>query len=247
MVQTEIVDTLPSGVAADEVLLVWRPLATTAGELATFAATLTSAERAVAARYHFQVDRDRSVVSRGTLRALLARVLGRPAATIELVVGEYGKPALVGAELELNVSHADAHLLIGLSRARAIGVDVEGGGHALDVNELAPRVFTAIERAELAQYAGAARRAAFLRAWTRKEAYLKARAVGLSLPLTDFSVSLSADGVASLSSTVDPVEAARWQLAGLAAPPGSAAAACWSREAPEVRRLVIATFDGQTG
>lgn len=247
MLKIAIIEGPLRALGADEILLVWRPLATTPAELGAFAATLTVAERAVAARYHFQRDRDRSVVSRGTLRAVLARLLARPAASLELIVGEYGKPALVAAELEINVSHADAHLLIGFSRARALGVDVEGGGHALDVDELAPTVFTPVERAELARYAGAERREAFLRAWTRKEAYLKARAVGLSLPLTDFSVSLSADRDATLVSTVDPTEAARWQLVGLDAPAGYAAAVCWSREAAPVRRIVIATFDGQTG
>jgi 4'-phosphopantetheinyl transferase len=227
---------------ADEVVLVWRPLATPVDEVARLHRTLTVDERGVSARYHFARDRDRSVVSRGTLRALLGVVLGRAPATLELVTGPHGKPSLRGGELEVNVSHGDEHLLIGITRGRALGVDVEGGDHALDPDELAPTVFTATERAALATYEGDARREAFLRGWTRKEAYLKARSVGLSMPLTDFSVSLDAQLSATLSSDVNPAEAARFRLVGLPAPPRYQAAACWSTEGEPVRRLRTAEW-----
>ncbi len=107
-----------------------------------------------------------------------------------------------------------------LARARALGVDVEAGNGLLDVDEIAPSVFTRGEQAELARYAGAARRDAFLRGWARKEAYLKARSVGLSLPLADFEVSLGASDEGGLRSVVDPNEAARFRvLRALPAPP----------------------------
>jgi 4'-phosphopantetheinyl transferase len=237
-VEEETLSALPQGVGEDEILLIWRTLPAVEAGLEALRATLDPAERAAAARYHFERDRARAVVSRGTLRGLLGALLGRAPAAIELGAGEQGKPFLRGGELSFNVSHGDEHLLVGItSKARALGVDVEGGTRTLDVDELAPTVFTPLERAALARYGGADRRAAFLRAWTRKEAYLKARAVGLSLPLKDFSVSLDEERAATLTSDVDPAEAARFTLCALTAPPAYAAAACWDRTAGPVVRL----------
>ena len=232
---------LPAALAQDEILLVWRPLLAADGELARLRETLTAEECAIAARYHFAHDRVRSIVSRGTLRSVLGRLLeARPEAVV-LESSPHGKPVLRGGALEFNVSHAGTHLLIGFVRGRALGVDVEGGDRRLDVDELAPTVFTAGERAALARYEGEAKRDAFLRGWTRKEAYLKARGVGLSLPLTDFSVSMDEAG-AALSSHVDPAEAARFVLMNLSAPPGYAAAICWARAPRAIRQIYLVTL-----
>jgi 4'-phosphopantetheinyl transferase len=236
---------LPQSLRDDELVLVWRPLAADDTAIAALHLTLTAAERAEASRYHFERDRRRSVVSRGTLRAVLGRLLDRPPSMLELELGAHGKPALRGRELDFNVSHADAHLLIGVARHRALGVDVEGGPRSIEVEELAPTVFTPLERQALAAYApGADRLRAFLRAWTRKEAYLKARSVGLSLPLKDFSVSLDASDDAVLSSAADPAEAARFALVGLPAPAGYEAALCWAKDGdgPPLERLRTMTL-----
>ena len=66
---------------------------------------------------------------------------------------------------------------------------------------------------------------AFFACWTRKEAYLKARGDGLSLPLDQFDVSLMPGEPAVLLSTKwDPQEASRWSLQELRPDLGYAAA-----------------------
>jgi 4'-phosphopantetheinyl transferase len=68
----------------------------------------------------------------------------------------------------------------------------------------------------LASLAGAVRYRAFFARWTRKEAYLKARGVGLSLPLDQFDVSFVPDEEPRLLATrPDPVEARQWGLQAL--------------------------------
>ena len=83
---------------------------------------------------------------------------------------------------------------------------------------------------------------AFFNGWTRKEAYLKARGDGLSLPLDQFEVSLAPDETARLLNVRgDRSESSRWSLQELSLGPGYAAAlaveghnwrlTCWEWEA----------------
>lgn len=68
-------------------------------------------------------------------------------------------------------------------------------------------------------------RQAFFRYWTRKEAYIKARGEGLSLPLDQCDVSLApGDPVAVLGTQGDPSEASRWSVQELIPAAGYVAA-----------------------
>jgi 4'-phosphopantetheinyl transferase len=68
---------------------------------------------------------------------------------------------------------------------------------------------------------------AFFRCWTRKEAYIKATGDGLSLPLSQFDVSLApGDENALLATRPETSEAARWLLREVPSGSGYAAAIC---------------------
>jgi|HubBroStandDraft_5_1064220.scaffolds.fasta_scaffold59391_1 4'-phosphopantetheinyl transferase len=187
---------------------------------------LSPEERRRAARYRAGRPRTDFIVTRGTLRLLVAKYLRVEPQGLSFHFSEYGKPHLDGpSDLRFNVSHTDGLALLAFARTRAIGVDVEKINAAPDARKLAERFFSVREREFLEDLSGDELRAAFFRCWTRKEAYVKARGEGLSLPLHQFDVSVAADEAHALLATrPDPSEAGRWILRDLPVNSGYAAA-----------------------
>jgi 4'-phosphopantetheinyl transferase len=97
---------------------------------------------------------------------------------------------------------------------------------------LIARCFAPDERAALAALPAAAQPRRFIELWTLKEAYIKARGLGLSLPLERISLTLD-DAQPRL--TLDPSlgdDAASWQLA------------LWSPTATHAAALCVRRGDG---
>jgi 4'-phosphopantetheinyl transferase len=198
---------------------VWRAsLDQTQGLFARLTQLLSAEERARADKFYFEADRKRCVLARGVLRLLLGDCLGTPAEQLQFRYNEFGKPSLAQepSPVEFNVSHSGDLVLIALSRGRALGVDVERMRIDLATEEIAMRFFSANECRDLATVAPDQRCAAFFACWTRKEAYLKARGDGLSLPLEQFDVSfLPGHDPRLIETRHDPAEAYRWTLRAL--------------------------------
>ncbi len=183
-------------------------------------AFLSGEERERAARFHFERDRGRYTVCRSVLRELLAGYLDAAPEGIEFRYGPAGKPELTEGSLRFNVSHSHDLALIAMARERELGVDIERVRAGVEREGIAERFFSPGEVAELRAVAVEERDEAFFRCWTRKEAYVKARGGGLSIPLDSFDVTLGRER-AVLSRAVD---AKRWTLTTLDPAPGYAAA-----------------------
>jgi 4'-phosphopantetheinyl transferase len=204
------------GLPSDEVH-VWRAtLDQPAAGIAAFMRILSSDERARAEKFHFEADRKRHIIGRGLSRRLLGHCLGRPAQELEFEYNEYGKPGLPAGlhpPLAFNVSHSGDLVLVALTLGRALGIDVERMRSEMANQEIAARFFSANECKALAALAPDVQCAAFFACWTRKEAYLKARGDGLSLPLDAFDVAFVPEEAPRLLETRhDPAEARRWTM-----------------------------------
>lgn len=195
----------------DNLLVIRYKLASYPDFQASLYELLNPAEQRKAARFQREVDRQRFVVGRGGLRWLAGRLLGRAAATVDLVVTEQGKPELVdGAGWQCNVSHAGDWVLWAFGR-QSVGIDVEQPKAGFAYDELIPFCFGPAEQQAL-QQAGPpgneAHQRLFYTFWTRKEAILKATGIGLTDQLTAISV---LDGEqAVLQSTIGAV--GTWQI-----------------------------------
>ena len=186
---------------------------------------LSADEQARANRYATPQLRQRYVMARGILRRLLSTYLSIDAREVVFGYGAHGKPHLVGVEgLAFNVSHAATLAIYAIASGREVGIDIENIERTVDIDGVARTAFSARECEVLAALPADARRAAFFRLWTRKEAYIKARGEGFGYPTRSFSVSHRADDDALIGDDCDADARLRWRVRGLDAPPGFAAA-----------------------
>jgi 4'-phosphopantetheinyl transferase len=195
-------------------------------------------ERARAARFIFERDRSRFIAAHAWVRITLAGYLGLDPASLRFATGPHGKPHLVGTPIDLryNLSHAGDRALLAVALGHDVGVDVERE-RAIDVPGLSQRFFAPSESEAIRALPEAEQLQAFLRCWTRKEAFIKARGDGLAFPLGGFEVSL-ADAVSPqtlTACTADPGALLRWRVAGLPAESGYTAAV--AHEIENVRLL----------
>ncbi len=191
--------------------------------------TLTADERARAERFHFQKDRDHFIVARGFLRAILGRYLDVDPSRLRFSYSPYGKPSLAhessGGDFCFNLSHAGEIALYAITSGRDIGIDVERIRTDFANERIAERFFSPREAAALRALSGNMQTKAFFNCWTRKEAYIKARGEGLSLPLDQFVMSLvSGETAALLCTSGDPQEVFRWSLRAVTPAAGYVAA-----------------------
>ncbi|HEY7421084.1 MAG TPA: 4'-phosphopantetheinyl transferase superfamily protein [Gaiellaceae bacterium] len=188
-----------------------------------------------ASRYRFERDRRRFVAGRATLRRLLADYLDCTPTEVELAYGPHGKPFVRPEGLSFNVSHSAGCALFAFAPGFEVGIDVELPAARGDDERVAAQFFSPGEVATLRAQPPASRPLAFLRCWTRKEAYIKARGEGLQLPLHDFDVAFDpAAPVALLRTAWSSDEPTQWTLRDVSSLAGGGVAALAVR-APEVR------------
>ncbi len=191
----------------------WCPLARDAAAMPAMWATLSHEEVARAGRFGTEALRQRYVVGRAALRWTLARRLGIDPAAVAIRRGERGRPMLdEGRAPDFNVTHTLGVALIAhLDRPGwRVGVDIEGVDRTLSHDALARKFLTAGERSAIAALDDDARRRAFLRLWTCKEAMSKATGDGLSAPFREIGIDTTAGLV--VREGPEPYAPHRWAL-----------------------------------
>lgn len=156
-------------------------------------------ERTRRGQIALESDRRQFMLTRGMVRLLLSRYLGRDPRALRFGTNAWGKPFVrdVPEPFEFNVSHTRGLIACALGRRQGIGVDVECVERTIR-GDLAEHVFARDEAAALRVLEGAEFTGRFLDIWTLKEAYIKARGMGVSLPLHDFSVTPRPGGTARI-------------------------------------------------
>jgi 4'-phosphopantetheinyl transferase len=197
---------------------VWRiDLVSDARNFAALSATLSEGERDRAARFCSSELREQWTVAHGALRCILAAYSGSRPECLALATGPKGKPKLAGpcGGISFNLTHTTDLALVAIAVNRRVGIDAERIRPGIDVLRLSRCFFSACEADEVSRApSGGSQLAAFFSCWTRKESFLKALGIGLSVPLNRFQVTIGAHEPARLVS-VDWEEATQWTLIDL--------------------------------
>lgn len=167
--------------------------------LERYPALLTEAERARWQRFVFTKDRHHYLVARALVRCVLSRY--GPIAPQDWRFSEnpYGKPEIVPvpglAPLRFNLSHTEGLAACAVTLEHAIGVDVENWGRSQLTLEIAQSFFAQAEVDYLKTLPPEDLQEALFAFWTLKEAYIKAKGIGLSLSLKSFAFTLEPLGI----------------------------------------------------
>lgn len=199
--------------------------------LARCHALLSEDEKHQQQRFHFEHDRHRYLLTRAALRMVLSRYWAADPEQWRFVSNGYGKPRIVNEaiarELSFNVSHTAGLILIGVSGQDALGVDVENITPPVSL-DVADHFFAPSEARAMRSMPVERQPMRFFELWTLKEAYIKARGMGLSIPLHQFHFDLDTF-VRGIEISFEPALAdrsSRWSFMQFAAGPRHLVAAC---------------------
>ena len=168
------------------------PLGSPDHTLADSRALLSEIERSQADRFIFPEIQRRYVMAHAGLRRILALYIPEKPEAITYEINAFGKPALAEhttpGNIQFNLSHSGELALVAVVRDRPVGVDVECIKPLTDHMRIAERYFSPDEMFALKLMDPSKSHEAFIQLWAGKEAFIKARGEGLSLPLSQFSL-----------------------------------------------------------
>ncbi len=159
---------------------------------------LAEVEKSQYQKFFFEKDKNLYLLARYLLRTKLSTYCpGIAPKQWIFKLNSYGKPYIANdiGELNLffNLAHSKEMVVCAFSINKEIGVDVENTERTSKILELAERSFSKAEFENLKALKPELRQAQFFRFWTLKESYVKARGMGLQIPLDQFSFHIEKD------------------------------------------------------
>jgi 4'-phosphopantetheinyl transferase len=209
--------------------------------------SMSDEEWARASRFTLAEGRREFVAGRLMIRSVLSRYAAVTAAEWQFSAGD-GRPRIVeparASALRFNLSHANGLVACVVSAHHDVGIDVERLGRHAPLT-IAESRFAPSEIASLRALPQEDRPRRFLEYWTLKESYLKARGLGLSVPLDRFAFDLTRPGRPRI--TFQPGfddDATVWQFDRLFVGTDHVVAVATCRRATPVVSIVVRAFDG---
>ena len=156
----------------------------------SFQTVLSSEEQKRFVRYIAPSAADQFLVARALLRLTLSHYWATPPHLWKFETNKYGKPFVTqpapGCNLAFNISHTHGLVACAVSDTALVGVDVEDLSRELNFMALARHSFSPCEASALEHLTAQHLADRFYTLWTLKESYIKARGMGLSIPLDSF-------------------------------------------------------------
>jgi 4'-phosphopantetheinyl transferase len=166
-------------------------------------AMLSDDERARSRSLQFDGHRREYLATRALVRTALSHYYPLAPEAWRFRLNSYGKPHVdPDCGLRFNLSNSLDMVVCLIARGSEVGVDLESYARAKDIADLAEDVFSPLELSQLEALPGPERLDRALSLWTLKEAFIKARGTGLSMPLKKLSFLF--EGVDGIRLELDP-------------------------------------------
>lgn len=178
----------------DHLVIAWTDARALAPDTAAeWARSLPEGEQARFGKYRHTLSAHEFLVGRLLARRWLSALTGTPAHAVALVEGPRGRPAIAApaTPFQFNLAHSGGVVACIVSDTREAGVDVEYLERRPVPADLWHRFCAPSEIADIEAQPIDARQHRFLTYWTLKEAYLKARGLGIAVHLSDVAFSLT--------------------------------------------------------
>ena len=163
-----------------------------------YEAWLTAEERERYQRFVMARTRHEHLLTRALVRSVLSRYAAVAPADWRFGAGPHGKPFIcepeLGWALSFNLSNTDGLIACAVSWGADVGIDVENAARSVESAGIASSYFAPAEAGALLALPVAEQRERFFVYWTLKESYIKARGLGLAIPLEQFWFSLGTPG-----------------------------------------------------
>ena len=158
--------------------------------LAAYEQLLSDSERERQRALVFEQHRREHLVAHALVRTVLSKYAATGPSEWRFTNNAYGRPAVdPPSALRFNLSHHPTLVVCALTTGAELGVDVEPLRRGSEILNIAEATFAAQELADLRTLPAAQACDRAVSLWTLKEAYVKARGLGLALPLDGFAFS----------------------------------------------------------
>lgn len=162
--------------------------------LESYVNLLTEEEKTRWQRFYFARHRHQFLITRALIRSTLSNYIDIAPQDWRFSTNQYGKPEInrdfLLTPLRFNLSHTDGLVMCGITLNNDLGVDVENLERTNATLNIAGHFFSEQEVQDLNNVPESQQKQRFFEYWTLKEAYIKARGMGLSLPLDQFGFSI---------------------------------------------------------
>lgn len=212
-----------------------------------YRALMNDAEKEQETRFYFAQDRRRYLVTRALVRTVLSQYALVTPEDWVFSTNKYGRPEVANGaasdeRLSFNISHTQGLIVLGVTGQRALGVDVENVRARQVSIDIADRFFAPAEVAALSAVPPDQQQDRFFEYWTFKESYIKARGMGLSIPLDKFSFHYPHDRAVDIAIHPELTDdAARWQFWQFRPTPEYLVAVCAERLDIPSPKLIVKT------
>jgi 4'-phosphopantetheinyl transferase len=213
--------------------------------LACYCSILTEEERRQKDRFYFPHDQRRYLVTRALVRLVLSRYAGIRPQDWRFSKNAFGRPAIANesddvTHIDFNISHTRGLIVVAVVAGIQVGIDVENTALRRAPLQVADRYFSPDEVAALRALPQEQQGDRFFDYWTLKEAYIKARGLGLHVPLNLFSFHFPGARVVRMTTLDDLHDTpAGWRFWQFRPRPDYLMAVCGERTADEASNLTI--------